>query len=280
MGGEYDMAHGFSTPDVYSDTISSGAVGATWSSTPAYPSESEGGANTCAAYNGYLYCVATYGSTGEAVNYAAITSGTLGTWTAGPDYPIYVVTDQVVISGGYIYGVGGQSNAAYYSLIGSSSSTSSTTSSTTTTTTTSSTTTTTSTTVSTTNTPPPPSNQCEYGLDCYTVFAAFNVISATGAPVGGATVVISATGVTSQMATTASVASTSTLCTLNPAWTAEWGSYWGCNVGSTGPFTLSAAITYSYTVTLPSGTVLTGSIGPSTTPGTSPWTVTLVTVSA
>jgi hypothetical protein len=275
------MTHGFVTPDVYYDTISSSGVGATWFSTTAYPSSSASGAGACAISGGYMYCVDGYGESGDTVYYAAVSSGTLGTWTAGSDYPVDVITNQVVISGGYIYGVGGQSNAAYYSLIGSSSSTSSTTTTTTSSsTTTSSTTTTTSTTVSTTNTPPPPSNPCEYGLDCYTAFAAFNVISASGAPVGGATVVISASGVASQTAATASTASTSALCTLSPAWTAEWGTYWGCNVGSTGPFTLSAGLTYSYTVTLPSGTVLTGSIGPSTTPGTSPWTITLVTVAA
>jgi hypothetical protein len=129
--------------------------------------------------------------------------------------------------------------------------------------------------------PPAPTNVCQTGVsECYTTFAAFNVISATGAPVGGATVVVSETGFTTQTAATASVASTSPLCTLSTTWSSEWGAYWGCNIGSTGPFTLDVGVTYSYTVTLPSGTVLTGSIGPSTTPGTTPWTVTLVTVTA
>ena len=128
--------------------------------------------------------------------------------------------------------------------------------------------------------PPAPTNECEYGLECNTAFAAFNVVSATGAPVGGATVVVSATGYASQTATTTSTASTSALCSLSPAWTAIWGAYWGCDIGTTGPFTLNSATTYTYTVTLPSGTVLTGTVGPSTTPGTSPWTVTLVTVAA
>ena len=113
---------------------------------------------------------------------------------------------------------------------------------------------------------------------CYTTFVTFNVVTTTGAPVGGATVVISATGYQSQSGTTASTASTSALCTAVPAWTAEWGAYWGCDAGSTAPFTLEVGVTYSYTVTLASGTVVTGSIGPSTTPGTSAWTITIVTV--
>ena len=168
----------------------------------------------------------------------------------------------------------------------SSTSTSSTTRSGTTTSSTTSTSTTTSTISSEVIRPSSGSNACEsntqynvqLNAQCFTSFAAFNVISAAGAPVGGATVVISATGFASQTATTASTASTSALCTLNPSWTAQWGAYWGCDVGSTGPFTLNAATTYSYTVTLPSGTVITGSIGPDTTPATSPWTVTLVTI--
>jgi hypothetical protein len=128
LGGEYDMAHGFVTGDVYSDTLSSGAVGATWSSTTTYPFNADSGAGSCAISSGYMYCVVGFGETGEAVNYAAVSSGTLGTWTAGLDYPYYTVTGQIVISGGYIYGVGGETSAAYYSLIGGTSTTSSSTS--------------------------------------------------------------------------------------------------------------------------------------------------------
>jgi len=125
LGGEYDMVHGFVTGDVYSNTLSSGAVGATWSSTTIYPFAADSGAGTCAISGGYMYCVIGFGGTGEAVEYAAVASGTLGTWTAGPTYPIYVANNQIVISGGYIYGVGGETSNDYYSLIGGTSTTSS-----------------------------------------------------------------------------------------------------------------------------------------------------------
>jgi len=134
MGGEYNMSRGFSTGDVYSDTLSSGAVGATWSNTTAYPVHVESGAATCATSGGYMYCVDGFGSTGAMVNYASISGGTLGAWTAAPEYPMFVSVNQVVISGDYIYGVGGQTSNAFYAQISgpvtSSSSSSSSTSST------------------------------------------------------------------------------------------------------------------------------------------------------
>jgi hypothetical protein len=122
--------------------------------------------------------------------------------------------------------------------------------------------------------PPPstPVNPCQAGLSCYTAYAVFNAQS-SGAPVGGATVVLSATGLASQSQTTSSAASTSALCTSSASWTAEWGTYWGCSAGETGQFTLEVGVTYSYAVTLPGGTVLTGSLV-----ATNPWTVTIVNV--
>ena len=133
------MQHGFVTGDVYSNTLSSGAVGATWSSTTIYPFAADSGAGTCAISGGYMYCVVGFGGSGEAVNYAAVSSGTLGTWTAGPSYPIYLVANQIVISGGYIYGIAGETSSDYYSLIGGTSTTSSSTSTSTSTTSTTST---------------------------------------------------------------------------------------------------------------------------------------------
>ena len=118
MGGEYDMALGFLTGDVFSNTISSGAVGATWTATTTYPVGVAQGAGSCAMYSAYWYCIAGNGATGESVRYASVTSGTLGAWTSGPDYGVYALTVQVVSFPGYLYGVGGQTNAAYYSQIG------------------------------------------------------------------------------------------------------------------------------------------------------------------
>jgi hypothetical protein len=126
----------------------------------------------------------------------------------------------------------------------------------------------------------PPVNPCQLGLSCSTAFAVFNVLQPTGAPVGGATVMLSATGLTTQTLTTASATSTSLLCTESPSWTAMWGAYWGCNAGETGQFILEVGVTYSYTVTISEGNVITGTLGPSTTPGTSAWTVTIVPVTS
>lgn len=117
-------------------------------------------------------------------------------------------------------------------------------------------------------------NVCEVGMGCYTTYAVFSVTE-SGSPVGGATVQVSAEGAMSQTGATSSAASNSALCTASPAWTAEWGQYWGCSAGETGQFTLTVGLTYSYTVTLPSGSVLTGSFLAS-----NPWTVSLVSVSA
>jgi len=128
--------------------------------------------------------------------------------------------------------------------------------------------------------PAPLTNPCQLGLSCSTAFAVFSVLQPTGAPVGGATVTLSASGLPTQSLTTASAASTSLICTNSASWTAMWGVYWGCNAGETGQFILEVGVTYSYTVTITAGNVITGTLGPSTTPGTSAWTVTIVPVTS
>ena len=115
MGGEFDTSHGFLTGDVYSSALSSGAIAATWTATTTYPIGVSQGAGSCAMDSGYWYCIAGHGLTGEAVYYASVSSGTLGAWTSGLDYGVYAVTVQLLTSGAYIYGVGGQTSAAYYS---------------------------------------------------------------------------------------------------------------------------------------------------------------------
>lgn len=128
--------------------------------------------------------------------------------------------------------------------------------------------------------PAPLTNPCQLGLSCSTAFAVFSVLQPTGAPVGGATVTLSASGLPTQSLTTASAASTSLICTNSASWTAMWGAYWGCNAGETGQFILEVGVTYSYTVTITAGNVITGTLGPSTTPGTSAWTVTIVPITS
>ena len=107
MGGEYDMAHGFLTGDVFSSTPISRAPSARRGpATTTYPLGVAQGAGSCAMYSAYWYCIAGNGATGEQVNYASVTSGTLGAWTSGLDYGVYADTEQVVSFPGYLYGVG------------------------------------------------------------------------------------------------------------------------------------------------------------------------------
>jgi hypothetical protein len=134
IGGRFDATESnYITNNTYYNTIASGALG-TWTSTAAYPltlGEQGIADSTCSINSGYIYCVGGYG-TGTDVNYGAVSSGAVSSWTTTTSYPIAVQTDQCVISGGYIYCVGGETSDAYYSLIGSSTTTSSTTTSTTT----------------------------------------------------------------------------------------------------------------------------------------------------
>jgi hypothetical protein len=248
------------TDIVFYAPVSASGVGA-WTSTTHYPTDVT--YTSCATYSGYIYCIGGFidGTTfTNAVYYASVSSSGVGTWTPTTAYPNQTYLQSCPIYLGYIYCVGGQnamgfiSNLVYYSSVSgsippSTSSTSSTSSST-------------------------PFNACQSGLQCYTAFAVFNV-QQSGSPAGGAIVVVTAPGFSSQISMTALAASTSLLCTQNPSWTAQWGMYWGCFAGETGQFTVRVGVTYSYTVTLTSGTVLTGTFNAPT-----PWTVDIVPVSA
>ena len=278
VGGDTVQIDGTQTPYtdiVFYASVSSSGVGA-WTSTTHYPTDIT--YTSCATYTGYIYCVGGFidGTTfTDAVYYAPVSSSGVGAWTSTTAYPEPIYLQSCPVYQGYIYCVGGQttmgfiSGFVYYTSIGGSlSSTTSTTSST------SSSTSSTSTSTASVPPPLPPANPCESGLECYTTFAIFNV-EHSGYPVGGAAVVVTATGFSTQTSTTASSASTSLLCTESPSWTAEWGMYWSCSAGETGQFILTVGVTYSYTVTLTSGTILTGSFVAS-----NPWAVNIVTVSA
>ena len=140
VGGEYDPAHSYTTTAVYYDTISSGAVGASWTSTTAYPGNVS--FEPCVLNSGYIYCVGGYGGVETAVYYDSISSGAVGaSWSSGTSYPDSVQSAQCAISGGYMYCVGGETSDVYYTTVGGSSTTTTTSSTTTSTTTTSTTTT-------------------------------------------------------------------------------------------------------------------------------------------
>jgi len=128
IGGEY--AYGYETADVFSSTLSSGAVGSTWTSTTPYPYTTESGAGGCVAYAGYAYCVNLGGEL--ETDYASVSSGSVGTWTSGPSFPAYDELNQCVVSSGYIYCTGGEvfgpseTGISYYAQISSSTSSTST----------------------------------------------------------------------------------------------------------------------------------------------------------
>jgi hypothetical protein len=64
---------------------------------------------SCAIASGYIVCVGGSNSVGTAdqVNYAAIGSPGVGTWSASSNYPTYISDESCVTDSGYIYCVGG-----------------------------------------------------------------------------------------------------------------------------------------------------------------------------
>lgn len=106
----------------YYAALSSTGVG-TWTQTTAYPLQASGQA--CAFSSGYIYCVGgeedpSSNSYTNAVYYAAVSPGGIGTWKQGSNYPLSVGTT-CVISSGYLYCVGGfdgssagENSATYY----------------------------------------------------------------------------------------------------------------------------------------------------------------------
>jgi hypothetical protein len=139
VGGVVNPTMGFSTNAVYYNTISDGAVGATWTATTAaVPPEVS--FEPCTVSTTYIYCLGGLTSSGHtAVNYDTISASGLGaTWTNTTAIPGYSLGGNCGISGGYLYCVGGETSIDYYSLIGSAITTTTTSSSSSTTTTTSS----------------------------------------------------------------------------------------------------------------------------------------------
>lgn len=97
----------------YHASLSSTGVG-TWTQTTAYPLQETGQA--CVISSGYIYCVGgekELDSFTNAVYYATVSSGVIGTWTKAADYPLSVVTT-CVISSGDLYCVGGYDSSADY----------------------------------------------------------------------------------------------------------------------------------------------------------------------
>src|SRR5438552_14488423 len=120
--------------DAYYAPLSSSGIGS-WT-TDAYPySGGNGGilAVSCRIDSGYMHCVGgeTQGSGKHPINktyVAPVSSFGIGTWTRATDYPVVVADADCVVSGGYMYCIGGTTysaaghglNASYYAPISSS----------------------------------------------------------------------------------------------------------------------------------------------------------------
>jgi len=159
VGGqiEYDYPQ---VGSAFSATLSSGAVGSTWTQTTTLSQTSVSGAGSCVSANNYVYCLAgyDYSSEGDMVWYAQSTSGALGTWTQAADYGELASTEQCVVYSGDIYcttGIMAEQDLtpySYYTTIATSTSSTSSTTSSSSTTTSSSTTSSTATSTSSTST--------------------------------------------------------------------------------------------------------------------------------
>jgi hypothetical protein len=112
----------------FAPTSMTGGLGA-WTKSTDYPSPSI--ALSCAAFEGYVYCVGGDQTVGtlesDLVYFAPITSSGVGTWTATTKYPITVNSAGCAASAGFIYCVAGYTaagprpvNVTYYASISSS----------------------------------------------------------------------------------------------------------------------------------------------------------------
>ena len=121
VAGGVNNAGGY-TPNVYYAPISSSGVGA-WQQTSTYPFS---GVTSCAASNGYIYCVGGYNGNSYLSNvyYASLSSSGVGAWQQTSTYPIPDTGASCTISNGYIYCIGGYNGGfvsnAYYAPISSS----------------------------------------------------------------------------------------------------------------------------------------------------------------
>jgi hypothetical protein len=99
-----------STSSVWYAPISSSGIG-TWVHTTSYPENVY--YPTCFVANGYVYCLGGADSNDNSLStdyYAPLSSSGVGTWTQTTAYPVQETGQACVISSGYIYCVGGETN--------------------------------------------------------------------------------------------------------------------------------------------------------------------------
>ena len=115
--GDYINGSPYITNAVYFAKLSSSGVG-TWKSTTSYPLAL--GYWSCVVSGGYVYCIGGYSEVSpyyySAVYYAPLSSSGVGTWKSTTSYPTTISDQSCVVSGGYIYCVGG-SNGAYTNAV-------------------------------------------------------------------------------------------------------------------------------------------------------------------
>ena len=97
-----------------------------WTSTTKYPMQLAG--DSCVAVSTRVYCVGGFGGGGDSHNqvyFATLSASGIGSWSAGPSYPINIDSAACVNATGGIYCVGGENypnnvNGVYFAPVSSS----------------------------------------------------------------------------------------------------------------------------------------------------------------
>jgi len=123
VSGGYVYCVGGYTESAYSSAVNFGSLSSsgvsTWKSTTSYPTGIA--FQSCVVSGGYIYCVG--GDTGvspyvtSAVYFAPLSPGGVGSWTTTTSYPTTIYEQSCVVSGGYIYCIGGYTTSAVTSAV-------------------------------------------------------------------------------------------------------------------------------------------------------------------
>lgn len=122
--GGYTKAAGSGSSGVYSAPVADETVGS-WSNTTSYPVANYGA--SCVTYTQYIYCLGGYTAAGAntaSASYATLSSGGVGPWASTTPLPIALDFQSCVQASGYVYCVGGYTNAVpenvvYYAQLSS-----------------------------------------------------------------------------------------------------------------------------------------------------------------
>ena len=116
VGGAQGSGGSYPLQAVYFAKLSSSGVGMWKMSTNTYPTIID--SQSCAAYEGYIYCIGGYnGATSSSVYFAKLPSVGVGAWKPTVSYPTPIEEQSCVVSGSYIYCVGGWTGSAYTNAV-------------------------------------------------------------------------------------------------------------------------------------------------------------------